>query len=94
MFTVEEAAPRLRIGRTKAYRMAGQYLASGGRKGMPVIRLGRCLRVPVWALWVLATTGRVVALSELAARPALRRSPGRRRVGSVEQLALLPVVEP
>jgi hypothetical protein len=75
LYTVEEAAVRLLIGRTKAYRMAGQYLASGGRKGMPVIRLGRCLRVPAWALWVLASTGEVVSLAELAHR---RRSTGRR----------------
>ena len=79
LYTVEEAAVRLLIGRTKAYQMARQYLASGGRKGMPVIRLGRCLRVPAWALWVLASTGRVVSLAELAAHAARRRrSTGRR----------------
>ena len=125
LYTVEEAAVRLLIGRTKAYQMARQYLASGGRTGMPVIRLGKCLRVPAWALWVLASTGRVVSLAELAAHAARRRrstgrriavrrrdrakagaarqtpssdvghvrrrrSSGRRRAGSVEQLVLVP----
>ncbi len=43
--TVEEAARHLRIGRTLAYRLAREYLATGGRSGLPVIRVGRLLRV-------------------------------------------------
>ncbi len=43
--TVEEAARHLRIGRTLAYRLAHEYLATGGRSGLPVIRVGRLLRV-------------------------------------------------
>lgn len=46
MFTVEEAAAALRIGRGLAYDLAGLYLATGGAEGLPVVRLGRCLRVP------------------------------------------------
>lgn len=67
LLTVEEAAAVLRIGRTLAYSLARRYEESGGVVGLPVIRLGGCLRVPRWALLELARTGRVVALSELAA---------------------------
>ena len=49
MLTVAEAADVLRIGRTLAYQLARQYLA-GDPDGLPVIRLGGCLRVPRRAL--------------------------------------------
>ena len=63
--TVTEAAAELRIGRSKAYELARLYLATGGRDGLPVIRVGAaCLRVPRWALLVLVHTGRVVSLTE------------------------------
>ena len=67
LLTVTEAAADLRIGRTLAYQLAHQYLATGGREGLPVIRVGGNLRVPMWALIELAQTGRVVSLSERAA---------------------------
>jgi hypothetical protein len=44
--TIEEAAVILRIGRTAAYALAREYLASNGRSGLPVVRFGRLLRVP------------------------------------------------
>ena len=44
--TVEQAAAILRIGRSCAYALAGRYLATAGADGMPVIRLGKQLRVP------------------------------------------------
>lgn len=46
LLTVEEAASILRIGRSSAYMLANVYLATEGAAGLPVIRLGRCLRVP------------------------------------------------
>ena len=70
LLTVEEAAAVLRIGRTLAYSMAHRYEETGGADGLPVIRLGNCLRVPRWALLVLVCTGHVVALLELAAETA------------------------
>lgn len=62
LLTVIEAADELRIGRTLAYQLARQYLASDGREGLPVIRVGSNLRVPRWALLELLHTGRVVSL--------------------------------
>jgi hypothetical protein len=65
LLTVEEAAQLLRVGRSRAYELAREYLHSGGTAGMPVIRFGpSCLRVPRWALIELATTGRVVRLCD------------------------------
>jgi hypothetical protein len=80
VYTVEEAAERLRIGRTLAYQLAGQYESSRGRHGLPVIRLSNCLRVPRWALLDLARMGRVVSVFELAAQTDRRRRSIRRRI--------------
>ena len=62
LLTVEEAARVLRIGRSLAYQLARDYESSGGVEGLPVIRLGACMRVPRWALLELMRTGRVVTL--------------------------------
>jgi len=65
LLTVEEAAKTMRIGHSKAYALAGEYLSSGGTSGLPVIVFGPgCLRVPRWALIELITTGRVVRLCD------------------------------
>jgi len=50
MLTVEEAARVLRIGRNAAYGLARRWNETGGREGLPVVRLGRSLRVPKRAL--------------------------------------------
>ena len=47
VLTVEEAAKVLKIGRRLAYELAARFEATGGKEGLPVIRLGRCLRVPL-----------------------------------------------
>jgi hypothetical protein len=64
LLTIDEAARVLRVGRSLAYELARQYDATGGVSGLPVIRLGGCLRVPRWALLELAFTGRVVRLCD------------------------------
>ncbi len=46
LLTIEEAATYLRISRTLGYQLARQYRNTDGLEGLPVIRLGRCLRVP------------------------------------------------
>jgi excisionase family DNA binding protein len=48
--TVEEAASILRIGRTVAYEQTRRYEETEGREGIPVIRVGRLMRVPRAAL--------------------------------------------
>jgi hypothetical protein len=50
VLTLAEAAAVLRIGRSAAYELARRYLATGGTEGLPVLRLGRYLRVPRSAL--------------------------------------------
>lgn len=53
--TVEEAAKVLRIGRTAAYALAREWRATKGRSGLPVLELGRTLRVPRAALEAMLT---------------------------------------
>ena len=65
LLTVEEAAATMRIGRSKAYALAREYLRLGSTSGLPVIVFGPgCLRVPWWALIELITTERVVRLCD------------------------------
>lgn len=52
--TVEEAAAVLRIGRTAAYLLARRWEDTDGADGLPVVRLGRSMRVPVHQLERLA----------------------------------------
>ena len=55
--TVEEAAAVLRIGRTSAYLLCQQWRFSQGDSGLPVVEVGRLLRVPRAALVRLAESG-------------------------------------
>jgi hypothetical protein len=54
LMTVDEAAEYLRISRTLGYQPARQYRITGGEAGLPVVQVGRCLRVPRHALAELA----------------------------------------
>jgi excisionase family DNA binding protein len=53
---VEEAARVLRISRTSAYALTRRFLDTGGREGLPAVRIGRSVRVPAAALEVMANT--------------------------------------
>lgn len=46
VLTIEEAADVLRISRNTAYTLARVWRETDGRKGLPVVELGRSLRVP------------------------------------------------
>lgn len=45
VLTIEEAAQVLRISKWAAYEQARIWRETGGRSGLPVLTLGRCLRV-------------------------------------------------
>jgi Helix-turn-helix domain len=62
VYTVEEAAHILRIGRSLPYTLARRYLDTAGRDGLPVLRVGSCLRVPRWALLEFIQTATTVSL--------------------------------
>ena len=66
MLTVPEAARELRFGRTLAYQLVAAFEA-GDPCGLPVLRLGNCLRVPRWALDELIRYGQVVTDMNAAA---------------------------
>jgi hypothetical protein len=55
--TVEEAADVPRISRNSAYALAKRWRDTGGQKGLPVIELGRNLRVPRAGLKRLLNAG-------------------------------------
>lgn len=67
--TVEEAAAVLRIGRTAAYLLAGRWEDTSGAEGLPVVRFGRLLRVPVHELQRLAGGAIDLAPRAVAASP-------------------------
>ena len=79
----------LRIGRTSAYDLARQFLATDGATGLPVVRLGRQLRVPRFQFerlaggpisWPPTTDAAPVDVSAPVALPA--RSDEATRVGA------------
>jgi excisionase family DNA binding protein len=96
MLTVAEAARQLRIGRTLAYQLIGDF-ESGRPGGIPAVRLGGCLRVPRWALDEFVRHGcvisdinaRVTAAidTELVEMPTRRTSLNTSRTSSRPRLA-------
>lgn len=90
LLKVIEAAAVLRVGRTSAYEMAREYLATDGASGMPTVRIGGQLRIPrvlfeewigapitVWPPLELPTDDEDPAADQLVAVAASAR--GRRR---------------
>jgi len=95
--TVEQAAKQLQIGRTLAYRLADEYLATDGRSGLPVKRFGRLLRVlrsDLEASAHVATehhTATTPATAQSATTPnssPVSKAHARRSTSTVEQPAL------
>ena len=97
--TVDEAGAVLRLSRGKAYELAREFLATGGASGMPVVRLGRQLRVPrvllerwiggpvTWPIPSTYPTEAVAIASPVALKPSRSRAtrPPVRRSTRVEQ---------
>jgi len=101
--TVEEAAKRLRIGRTLAYQLARRYRDTGGAEGLPVVAFGNVLRVPRAKLEHLAggpidqaEPAPVVELDTRRAEPAVTANVARRSRNKSRQSAqpALPFTAP
>jgi excisionase family DNA binding protein len=97
--TVEEAAAVLRIGRSKAYELAREYLATDGASGMPVIRLGKQLRVPRALLecwmggpitWPIVNNRSPAASPVVSIASTTHRSRPNRRNASTSQQTSIP----
>lgn len=61
LLQVTEAARVLRISRSSAYAYARAFELSDGHEGLPVIRIGRTLRVPKAALLRVIEGGSALA---------------------------------
>lgn len=83
--TVEDAAAILRIGRTAAYEQTRRYEDTDGQEGIPVIRVGRLMRVPRAALerW----NGGPISLRVESAPPTPEPPPPTRQRRSKPQLS-------
>lgn len=57
LLTVDEAVEYLRISRALGYQLTRQYRITEGAAGLPVVQVGRCLRVPRQALARFVTDG-------------------------------------
>ena len=51
---IEQAQELTQLGRSQLYEQTRRWRATGGKEGIPVVRFGRCLRVPTAALLKLA----------------------------------------
>jgi hypothetical protein len=83
--TVEEAAKVLRIGRTAAYALAREWRSTNGASGLPVLELGRTLRVPRHALQLMLAGHPLPAVEAREAPPSRGHRPaGRRNTGPTQ----------
>jgi len=108
MLTVEQTCDVLGIGRSLAYSQIRCYLATGGREGIPAVRIGSAIRVPRAGLVDLmlaaaptesgpATLHAVSVTTDPEPKPLTRRaSRARPSHGprSHESMAQLPFAEP
>lgn len=86
--TVEEAAKVLRIGRTAAYALAREWRSTNGASGLPVLELGRTLRVPRHALQLMLAGRPLPAVEAREAPPTRSRRQADRRNAAPTQDAL------
>ena len=88
--TVEETAEILRIGRTAAYEQTRRYEETNGEAGIPVIRVGRLMRVPRAALerWLGGPLSDREPEREDQKPPSPPRKPRRRREPKYPQQGL------
>ena len=98
MLTVVEAAQFLRIGRTMGYQLAARFLDSGRVEGLPVVQIGRKLRVPRRQIERLVngelTLGPPApSIEPPAARKNRSRPAKNRKPRQTSQLSLLPAHE-
>lgn len=86
--TVEEAAKVLRIGRTAAYALAREWRLTNGASGLPVLELGKTLRVPRHALQLMLAGQPLPASEAREATPerSHRRGPGHTTTPAQETL--------
>jgi hypothetical protein len=105
MLTVEQARAALGIGRSLAYGEVRRYLATGGREGIPAVRIGSAIRVPRVGLVDVMLAAPAPVVSESATLhavtpPSPRRSPNRTRrnraarVSPTGDVAQLPFAAP
>lgn len=76
LMTVDEAAEYLRVSRTVGYQLARHYRDTNGAAGLPVVQLGRCLRVPRHQLAGLVASGGATTMATRNAVPPNSRSAG------------------
>lgn len=51
---IEQVQELTQLGRSQLYEQTKRWRASGGKEGIPVVRFGRCLRIPTAALLKMA----------------------------------------
>ena len=78
MLTVEQAREVLGIGRSLAYSEVRRYLATGGREGIPAVRIGSAIRVPRAGLVDLVLAAPAPAVSGPATLHAVTPPPSQR----------------
>jgi Helix-turn-helix domain len=101
MLTVEQARDVLGIGRSLAYAEVRRYLATGGRGGIPAVRIGSAIRIPRAGLvdLLLSAPGPdVCSVEQHAVAPSKPERTSRRRRSSRStrnsSVAQLSFVEP
>ena len=81
LYTVEEAAGLLRIGRTLAYELVQRFESSEGREGLPAVRVGHLWRVPREVVLQILLGSRTVGTADHSATARGQETPAPRCPG-------------